>query len=322
MSSATPPIDTSKGASAEKGDTYDTARATKEAEDLKKLIDGKKEAMATPSKEGEKKEEEGEKKELTEEEQKAADEAKKKEDEEKAAAKAAAHEEEQLAEAVAKFGDSMSKDAVYEKIKARQEAASEEKPLTSDEFDKEVEKLTSLYQARMWPHALETAIDAVAVLEGLPPEQVKLRTGMMGTHETDKVVVRHNLAAVLHQVGYYDAAQHFYNEAKSGMTAWKDPNWFSKCCGCDGQLKKQRLEFIGEMMQLVAEKKKPASTKYLSEDGEQADWANAELDDAIKKVKEDIFGEKEKEEGGEAEAPAAAPAAAPANGNGHAVKAS
>jgi hypothetical protein len=187
-------------------------------------------------------------------------------------------ESEQIKTVHAKFGLLMTPDAVESEIKKRQAQASENKTLTSNDFNDKIEELTTFYQARMWPHALEKAMDTCATLDGLPEEELKKRE-----LDTDRVVVRHNLAAVLHQVGYFDAALHYYAQAKTGMEAWKDPSWFTSCC--DSQYKTARLAFVESMMAKAASREKPAPGAYHSSQGVASEFKDDEFEKAVGKAK-------------------------------------
>ena len=175
---------------------------------------------------------------------------------------------------------SMSPDAVEKEIKLRQARSI----LTSQAYDEKVECLNTYYQARQWDRALESVLGACAVLDGMPPEQLKSREGCMGsrTLETDRAVVKHNLAAVLHQMGHYDAAVHYYAEAKLGMERWTDVSWFGRCC--DGQFKAQRLAFVELMMAKAASREKPPPGQYHSEQGEVTEFTDRDFDEAVEKA--------------------------------------
>lgn len=218
------------------------------------------------------------------------------------------HEAKMLSEALESFGPNVTVAQVYEKIKACQTA---DKQMTSDAFDIIIEEAGTFYTARMWKPALERSIEAVAILEAMPEKELKARTGLMGTLVTDKVIVKHNLGAVLHQLGHFDTAVHFYKDAQAMVQAWSPPAGIAKCVCCNSDCREQRLKFIGEMLELAEKKEKASAKKHLNEDGEEADFDHDAFKDKLGEAKA-LLGieEEEAEEAPAAEAPAPATAAA------------
>lgn len=199
-------------------------------------------------------------------------------------AKVKEHEELQRKEQLEKWGETITVDKVQSKI----EATTTSEIVSSFNYEDGVEKLTNFYKARMWSDALEIAVRMISYINSLAPDDKKKYLGGGFDLLSDQAVLTHNLAAILHQLGCYEAAVYFYKDAQAKVAAVPEPNLLVRCLEpfMGAQKKKAAAtEFLAEQLTLALEGKKPPPGQHLDEDNNKGMWQDAELEDNIEKAK-------------------------------------
>jgi len=199
-------------------------------------------------------------------------------------AKVKEHEELQRKEQLEKWGEVITVEKVQNKIEAT--AASE--MVSGFNYEDAVEKLTSFYKARMWSDALEIAVRMISYINSLAPDEKKKYLGGGFDLLSDVAVLTHNLAAILHQLGCYQAAVYFYKDAQAKVSAVPEPNLMVRCLEPFMGAQKKKVaatEFLAEQLTLALEGKKPPPGQHLDEDNNKGMWQDTELEKNIEAAK-------------------------------------
>lgn len=149
-------------------------------------------------------------------------------------------------------------------------------------------------KAMWWNTCLERMIDAMAWVERSKAEVASIE--VLETHAT----ITHNLGSVLHQLGHFEAAKAFYDEAHSelaGLTKAEPEGlaWLQQAIMQPFDPRPKQLEFMKARSDMAATRQKPDPTLYLSPWGQEVRLSQQEVAEAVARAK-DLEGEDKKPE--------------------------
>ena len=81
-----------------------------------------------------------------------------------------------------------------------------------------------------------------------------------------------------------------YDQAHMTLSVWEDACCL-RCCDCGSE--SSRLKYIDKMRDLLTDGEKPSHKTYLSNEGEEEEWPDGEIDEAIKKIADEKAAEEE-----------------------------
>jgi len=143
-------------------------------------------------------------------------------------------------------------------------------------------------KAQWWANALDEMIDALAYVDAASRAGSGCTVIDCDTH----ACILHNLATCCHHLGYFEAADSYYEQARTGMAVAPPAHPLFQCMPFLDPRPKQ-LEFMQHRADECKKRQMPDAREYFAGDGGTRLWTPGEIAAAVVQAKE-LEGEEKK----------------------------